>query len=165
MKSWLRRVRGAVGNGITWALGWAPIGALTGLATGWLLGAPAGIVAGNFAGMFAVLGFLGGAVFSGVLRLAEGRRRFAELSLPRFVGWGALGGLLLGGAAAAIGLLGPGLSVVDAIMVGTTTLLGSASAAGSLALARRVDREALGRGGVDPRLREADTPRRLEGAG
>ena len=32
-----------------------------------------------------------------VLGLVEGRRRFDQMSLPRFAGWGAVGGLLLSG--------------------------------------------------------------------
>ena len=84
---------------------------------------------------FGSLGFIGGAIFSTVLGIAEGRRRFDEMSVWRFGGWGALGGLLLpmlvlGGPA---GLAGEGL------FVGLVTVLGAGSAAGSLALARRAD--------------------------
>jgi hypothetical protein len=88
---------------------------------------------------FAVLGFVGGAIFSTVLRLTEGHRRFDELSLTRFAGWGAVGGILLGGIAVSAGLWGAGLGTVGAGMIGVATLLGAASAAGSLALARRAD--------------------------
>ena len=52
----------------------------------------------------AIPGFLGGAVFSAVLRIAEGRRRFDELSLPRFGAWGAVTGLLLGVLAVSAGV-------------------------------------------------------------
>ena len=45
--------------------------------------------------MFGVLGMIGGTIFSTVLSLTEGRRSFHQLSLPRFVVWGALGGLVL----------------------------------------------------------------------
>ena len=95
-KSRLQGVRGAIGIGLTWAAGWAPIGALTGWVASAVLGFPIGVVATNYAVTFGVLGFLGGTIFSCVLRLAEGRRSFDQLSLPRFVTWGALGGLLLG---------------------------------------------------------------------
>ncbi len=156
MSSWLRRVRGAIGTGLTWAFGWAPIGALVGLVVGATLGGvPLGAIAIRYAGWFAVLGLVGGAGFSAVLRIAEGRRRFDELSLPRFTIWGALGGLALGGLAIAAGLWGPGLTLVDAVILGTSTLLGAGSAAGSLALARRsADHEVLG---------AADTRARLTG--
>jgi hypothetical protein len=44
MKTWIQRVRVAIGIGLTWAAGWAPLGAVTGLATGTLLGFPLGVV-------------------------------------------------------------------------------------------------------------------------
>lgn len=143
MKKWLRRIRGAMGMGLTWAAGWAPVGAVTGWITGMLLGFPLATVAGNYAAMFAVLGFVGGTIFSTVLRITEGRRTFDELSLPRFTAWGALGGLVLGGVSVMIGLLGPGLGVLDAVMAGVATLLGAGSAAGTLAIARKADDRSL----------------------
>ena len=95
--NWLRRIRGALGMGLTWAAGWAPIGAVLGLALGVSVFAGSamslGAMAGRWAGLFAALGLLGGALFSTVLRIAEGRRRFDELSLPRFAAWGAVGGV------------------------------------------------------------------------
>lgn len=139
MKSWLRRIRGAIGLGLTWAAGWAPIGAVTGWLTGMVFGFPLGAVVVNYATLFAVLGFTGGTLFSGILRLTEGRRRFDQLSLPRFTVWGALGGMILGSAGVAISLLGAGIGSLGAAIVGTTTLLGAGSAAGSLALARTAD--------------------------
>ena len=36
MKNWLRRVRGAIGMGLTWAAGWSPIGAVIGLVNSYL---------------------------------------------------------------------------------------------------------------------------------
>ena len=41
---------------------------------------------------FGVMGFIGGVAFSLVLGIAEGRRRFDQMSLPRFAAWGAGGG-------------------------------------------------------------------------
>lgn len=139
MKKWLRRIRGAIGMGLTWATGWAPVGAVTGWITGLFLGFPLGGIAFNYAVMFGVLGFVGGTIFSTVLRITEGRRTFDELSLPRFTAWGALGGLVLGGLSVMIGLLGPGLGLLDAVMAGVATLLGAGSAAGTLAIARKAD--------------------------
>ena len=148
MKRWLRRIRGAVGIGLAWAAGWAPIGAVIGLGMGVVLGgAPHGVVVARYAALFATCGFFGGAIFSTVLRIAEGRRRFEELSLPRFAVWGALGGLLLGALATALGILGAGLDLVGAIIAGGSTLLGAGSAAGTLVLARRAEeRRSLGAG-------------------
>ena len=147
MKKWLKRIRGALGMGLTWAAAWGGVGmiVLSGLLV--LGAAPVGL--GMFdvvfnSGLLAVLGFVGGATFSTVLGIAERRRRFDELSLPRFAAWGALGGFLLGVFVNAAGFLGPRLTLLDAIITGVTALLGAGSAAGSLALARKAeDRELL----------------------
>ena len=152
MKNWLQRIRGAIGIGLTWAAGWAPIGAITGWVTAALLGFPLGVVTGNYAVMFGVLGFIGGTIFSTVLSLAEGRRSFNQLSLARFVAWGALGGLLLGGLAVTAGLLGAGLTILGAVIAGTSTLLGAGSAAGTLAIARAAQGRALPKEGDDVAL-------------
>lgn len=143
MKKSLQRLRGAIGIGLTWAARWAPIGALTGWVTGQVLGFPLGVVTTNYAVMFGVLGFIGGTIFSTVLSLAEGRRSFDQLSLPRFVAWGGLGGLLLGGLAVTAGLLGTGLTMLGAVITGASTLLGAGSAAGTLVLAKAAHRQAL----------------------
>lgn len=142
MRRWLRRIRAAVGIGLTWAAGWAPVGAAVGALLHFLLpGGPLslGAVIWLNAATFAVLGVVGGTIFATVLRLTEGHRRFDELSLPRFAGWGAVGGVLLGGAAVATGLWGAGFGLLGAGVVGAATLLGAGSAAGSLALARRAE--------------------------
>ena len=149
MKKWFRRIRGAIGIGVTWAAGWAPIGAVVGLITGGVLGFPLSGIATNYAVMFGVLGFVGGTFFSTVVRLAEGRRRFDQLSLPRFVAWGALGGLLLGGLSVTAGLLGSGFSILGATIAGVSTLLGAGSAAGTLAIARAAESQALLEEGED----------------
>jgi hypothetical protein len=151
MKNWLQRIRGAVGIGLTWATGWAPIGAITGWVVGMVLGFPLGVVTANYALMFGVLGFVGGALFSTVLSLGEGRRSFDQLSLPRFFAWGALGGLVLGGLAVTAGLLGAGLTILGAVIVGTSTLLGAGSAAGTLVIARAAHSLALLQEGNDAR--------------
>ena len=84
--------------------------------------------------IFGVFGFVAGVTFSGILALAEGRRRFDQMSLPRFAAWGATGGLLLSAVWAKTISLGWG----DALAVAATFALASAiCASGSLALARR----------------------------
>lgn len=139
MKTWLQRMRGAVGIGVTWAVGWAPIGAITGWIAAAVFGFPAGAVVTNYALLFGALGLLGGALFSSLLSLTERHRGFHELSMPRFVAWGALGGLALGGLSVAAGLLGAGITALGAVMAGTATLLGAGSAAATLAIARSAD--------------------------
>lgn len=144
MKTWLQRMRGAIGIGLTWAVGWAPVGAVTGVILGAVLGLPLGAIAVNYAELFGVLGFIGGTMFSTVLRVAEGRRRFDQLSLPRFAVWGAAGGLSLGMLAVAAGVVGlGGITPLTVAVVGAAGLLGAGSATGSLLLARKVDDQEL----------------------
>jgi hypothetical protein len=140
MKKWLRRIRGAIGMGLTWALAWFGAGMVLLLIVGF------GAADVPFPLGFGLLGFLAGVTFSGVLAIVEGRRRFDQMSLPRFAVWGGVGGLLLSG-----------IFVLTVALAGDTTLLrnlvvlgpvfaaaGAASAAGSLALARMAeDRELL----------------------
>ena len=141
MKRWLRRIRGAFGTALTWAIAWSGVGATLGLV--WPNSSGRGVAASVVDGFigWAILGFVSGATFSVVLGIAEGRRRLDEMSLPRFAAWGALGGLLLGTVLFA--MYGDGNWAMG--LVGT--LLGAGSAAGSLALARLAhDRELLEHG-------------------
>src|SRR5918998_2963865 len=98
MKKWLRRIRGAVLMGLTWAAVWAPVGILIGLIVD-----PDGSMDEMWVAVGAYPGFLGGVVFSAVLGIVGRRRRFDELSLPRFVAWGAVAGLLVGALPFAVG--------------------------------------------------------------
>ncbi len=142
MKKWLRRIRGAIGMGLTWAAGWTLVGML-GMVAFYTLFPSVPDVVDIWIPVFAYPGFLAGVGFSVVLRVAEGRRRFDELSLPRFAAWGAVGGLLVGAFVAAVGF-GKAPNAALAAIMGTSTLLGAVSASGSLALARKEeDRELL----------------------
>jgi len=134
MSKWMRRIRGALGLGLAWALAWFGAGMVLLL----VVGPDAADV--PFPLGFGALGFLAGITFSGVLGLAEGRRSFEQMSLPRFALWGGVGGLLFAGifvVAAALGIEAfLGLGIVFA-------LAGAGCASGSLALARRVDDRVL----------------------
>jgi hypothetical protein len=134
MKKWLRRVRGAFGMGLTWALAW--FGA--GMILLFIIGPDAADV--PFPLGFGMFGFFAGAAFSIVLGLVDGRRSFDQMSLPRFAGWGAIGGLVLSGVFVALAGLGADLLLVLGPVFGLSS---AASAAGSLALARRVDDRGL----------------------
>lgn len=139
MQKWLRRIRGAVGLGISWGLLWGAAGLLVAVATGFDADAP-------FPILFTMLGFMAGMMFSGVLALTGGRRTFDQLSAPRFAGWGATGGLLLAAIFSRIASLGWG----DVLVIAPTFALSSAAcAAASLALARRAARDALPGAGTD----------------
>ena len=136
MAKWVRRIRGALKMGATWAIGWIPIGAITGLLTGLFFGFSLPGIVINYGLMFSVLGFLGGSIFSAVVSIADGRRRFDQLAIPRFATWGGVGGSILGLSAVGIGLVGLTFSSLGVAVVGVLTLLGSGSAAATLALAR-----------------------------
>ena len=135
MKRWLRRIRGAIGMGLTWAVAWFGAGVALLLVVG------VGAADVPFPLGFGLLGFLAGVTFSGVLGIVEGRSRFDQMSLPRFAVWGGVGGLLLSGIfvlAAALG--GDAFLVLGPVFA----LSGAGCAAGSLALARMAeDRELL----------------------
>lgn len=127
MRRWLRRIRGAIGMGFTWAAVWFAAGLLP----RWVFGINADV---PFPLVFGVLGFIAGFTFSGLLVLTEGRRSFEQMSLPRFAGWGAMGGLLLSALFAKAASLGWG----DVLAIAPTFALACAvCASGSLALARR----------------------------
>ena len=141
-RNWRRRIRGAVGVGLTWAVLWGLGGGLM-----WLVRTAAdnGLQSLDIAlflgSQYAVVGFLGGVTFSALLRLAEGRRRFDQLRARRFAVWGALGGLLIGGiyAGALMLLFGDGFDAATVQFLAIDALFGAGSAAGSLAIARRAD--------------------------
>lgn len=146
MTRWLRRLRGVIGMGITWAVGWALMG---------ILMIPVRtFVPGQFFQVFdapppalAVPGFVGGVLFAIVVGIAGKRRRFSELSLPTFTAWGALGGVLLSLVPAL--LVGMGVASASegaaeswrltAIVGLPFTLMGAASAAAALLVARWAD--------------------------
>jgi hypothetical protein len=124
---WMRRIRGAIGIGFTWAVAWAAVGSVPRWLFGFNTDAPLPLV-------FGVLGFIAGVIFSGLLMLTEGRRGFDQLSLPRFAAWGAVGGLLLSGIFTRAASLG----AADALVIAPTFAAACAiCASGSLALARR----------------------------
>ncbi len=160
MKRWLKRirrllqagpkiqhhhVRGVIGMGLTWAAVGGAVGTILGVVTAGVGLDPAGITATS-AIIGAIAGFTAGATFSTVLVIAEGRRRFDEMSLPRFAFWGASGGLLLSGFLTATATLSSETHMI-VLAYGVFPLLAAGCAAGSLALARRAeDRELLEHG-------------------
>ena len=145
MNRTLRRIRGALGMGLLWAVAWAVVGG--GIMEG--IVDPHGEIEDIWPVVLAILGFLGGVAFSIVLGIVARRRRFEELSMPQFTGWGAAAGLLLGALAV---VTGAGIPVIA-----VTTLGCALSAAGSLALARRAERHALLGARTDAQLPEGES--------
>jgi hypothetical protein len=127
----LRRLRGLVGTGLTWAVGWAAIAMAIGLVVGWL--DPDSIDPGEgplrIGSILGLVGFVSGVGFGLVLAVAERRRQLADLSVIRAALWGALG-------AAALPLL---TSMENSTLLNVCPL-GALFGAASVALARRGER-------------------------
>ena len=90
MTKWGRRIRAAIGMGLTWGAAWFGASIMLARVPGFNSDVP-------FALLFAPLGFASGIIFSGILVVIEGRRKFDRMLLSRFAGWGAVSGLLLSG--------------------------------------------------------------------
>lgn len=137
MKKWWRRIRAAIGMGLTWAATWFGAGILLARVPGLDSDLP-------FALLFAPLGFVSGVIFSGILVAIEGRRRFDRMSLSRFAGWGAVSGLLLSGVFVVGAALRGGAWWGEFLLFGPALATASAvCAAGSLAVAQRAERREL----------------------
>ena len=131
MTNWGRRIRAAIGMGLTWAAAWFVAGSLLARVPGVDSDLPLPL-------LFAPLGFITGVIFSGVLVVIGGRPRFNRLSLSRFAGWGGMSGLLLSGIFVVGAALRGGSLWGEFLVFGPALTTASAvCAAGSLALARR----------------------------
>ena len=140
MKKWGRRIRAAIGMGLTWGVAWFGAGLLLARVPGFSSDLP-------FALLFAPLGFVTGIIFFGILVGIEGRRRFDHLSLPRFAAWGAASGLLLSGIfVAGAALRGQALWGEFLLFGPPLTIASAVCAVGSLAVARRAERQGGKRG-------------------
>ncbi len=133
MQKWLSGARGTTLMILLWTVGW-------GLGFGGLMELydPAGEIGDVWPTALAIPGVIGGIVFSALLRIAEGRRRFDEVSLARFATWGAVAGVVLGvlSVVAKVGDVSPGA----AGMTGIATALSVVAAIGSGVFVRLVAR-------------------------
>ncbi len=157
MKKWGRRIRGAIGMGLTWAAAWFGAGVLLARVPGFNSDLP-------FALLFAPLGFVTGIIFSGILVGIDGRRGLDRTSLSRFAWWGAASGLLLSGIFVVGAALRGSALWGEFLMFGPPlAIAGAACAAGSLAVARRADRRELRGpdGPAEAELAEDETPELL----
>ena len=134
MKPWMRRVRAAVVLGLAWAVVWGPVAVVVGLIID-----PDGSMDEMWIAAGAYAGFIGGVVFSMLLAAVARRRTLRELSLARVAAWGAAAGVLVGTVPFLLGTPAAGVSLwaLGGAIIGSITVLSAASAAGSLALARR----------------------------
>ena len=128
MNSLLRKLRGMLGVGITWAVGWAIVMFIIGSIIGVV--DPDAIDPGEepwrLALMVSTVGFISGSAFALIFSSAERRKSIRDLSVLRSAFWGALGG-------AALPLL---TTMNDSILVNTIPL-GAIFAASTVAIARR----------------------------
>jgi hypothetical protein len=148
MENWWRRIRAAIGMGLTWGAAWFIAGTLLARVPGFYSDLP-------FALLFAPLGFVTGIIFSGILVGVERRRSFDRVSLSRFAGWGAVSGLLLSGIfAVAAALRGQSLWGEFLVFGPPLAVASAVCAAGSLAMARRAERRELRGPAPTPRSRE-----------
>ena len=128
MRTFLRKLRGALGIAATWGASWAFIGAALTIVVGVV--DPDSIDAGEgpvrIGAIFAAVGAISGLAFGLVMSFAERRRSIGELSIGRAALWGVLG-------AAALPLL---TTMNNSILI-LVCPLGAAFAAASVAIARR----------------------------
>lgn len=137
MKKWLIHIRSAFVTGLAWATGCTLVGML-GVVVFYALFPNAPDIFDIWIPVFAYPGFLGGVIFSVLLRVLEGGRRVNKLPLSRVAAWGAVAGLLVGVLPFILGTPNaryPLWLLVVAIMA-YTTLLCTASAVGSALLPR-----------------------------
>ena len=141
MSTWARRLRGALGMGLLWALGWGFVGGLIELTWNIWPGFPLGPWMDMWIQGLAIPGFVGGVLFALILGITEHHRKYEELSTSRFVAWGGLAGVLLGGLVVLIGQ--PSHWMHGAVVAGVVTAMSATTAGLSLPLARMVERKAL----------------------
>jgi hypothetical protein len=92
MKTWPKRIRGAVLLGLAWAVAWAPLAVLIGL----LIVDPDNSMDEMWFVIGAYPGFLCGVLFYAALAIAERGRRLGAVSLARAGALGAVSGALVG---------------------------------------------------------------------
>ena len=142
MNAILRKLRGMLGMGLTWGVGWGMvlfiIGSIIGVVD------PDSIDPGEepwrMSLLVASVGFVSGSLFALIFSRAERRKSIRNLSVLRATLWGALGGAAL-----------PLLTTMNDSTLFNTVPLGAAFAAATVAIARRAA------------LREPDTVEELEG--
>ncbi|MBT8487475.1 MAG: hypothetical protein KJO65_01485 [Gemmatimonadetes bacterium] len=164
-----RRLRGAIGMGMTWAVGGILAGGAIELVHN-IWPNPLGGAVDIWPAVLAFPGFIGGVAFSVVLGIAARRRRFDQLSMPAIAAMGAVGGLMVSLVPAVmvgLGLATPNEPVLEITLalLGPFTLGGALAAASTLWIARMGDDQALlaeGEEVADVGLRE-DQARQLLG--
>lgn len=125
MRTFLRKLRGALGLALTWTIAWAALGAVIGTIDS-VLRPTGGESPWHMAKVLGSVGFVSGLTCAVAIASLERRRQFSQLSLMRVALWGALGGATI-----------PLLTAVPESQLLWTCPFGALLAAGSLGLARR----------------------------
>jgi hypothetical protein len=154
MTQWLKRVRGAVGTGVIWALAWAPVAVIVGTQ----IIDPDNSMDEMWFMVGALPGFLAGIVFSLLLSRLARSRTLSDLSIARTGMWGALAGAAIGVLPFVLGDTGgrPWIALAAGV-IGTFASVSALSASGSLALAQRAERRELRSGNTPPDILSAAT--------
>ncbi len=133
-----RRLRGILGMGLVWGIAWAPALALVSGAAMLVLGVPLTglfLLRGLSTGF--LWGFAAGALFGGVLMLAEQHRGAGKLTPLRGALWGIIGGLWFPIAlVVATGQSPASMIALFSLTVGFMGLMGAASGWATVRLAR-----------------------------
>ena len=144
MKGFLKRLRGVIKTGLTWAVAWG--GLFGAIILGFILW---GAVFGpddalEGLELFPLLkmvygagqvGFLGGCAFGAVFSVLERHKNLKEITFKRVALWGVLGGLAV--VALFYAIYGTPIGVIQYVV------LGIGSATGTVALAKRADRKLI----------------------
>lgn len=155
MRAFLRKLRGVLKTGLTWAVGWSVLGTLlqAGLHLIGLALAPDLSVAPF---MWGLMGFYGGSTFGVLLSLTEGRKTFENLRVGRVAVWGLVAGLAI---PVIYNLLRGDLLALSPLMFGMEALIvapmSAVSAGGMMALAQRDNSGQVG-SGEEPALISGD---------
>src|SRR5215510_11682351 len=131
MRNWLRRWRGILGMGLTWAVGFAAFFLMLTAVIGYF--DPDSIDPGEspilFARIGALIGFITGSTFGVLFSFAEARKRILNLSLVRAGLWGAIASSLF-----------PLLTTAADSMIIVMAPIGAMLGATSVAVAKRAER-------------------------
>jgi hypothetical protein len=140
--TWLRRVRGALGIGLAWAVPWWIVGSLLSPYLRTLANAspPGSIVQSILDGtLIGWYGFLAGITFSFVLGVAGRRRSFRDLTTSRIMKYALTSSALLMGPPMIYMLAGraDGWRLEDAVYLSGGVILTAACSVATLVAARR----------------------------
>ncbi len=150
MRSILRKLRGALGTALIWAVVWAvgglAVATLLYMTTDVAVLGPFWELAPGYALRYGLWGLVGGALFSGALATVHGRRTLGELRPAWASLWGGLAGLLIGagvvGSLVATGTI-PFRSELDGVALALSVFggIGAATAVGTIMLAQKGTKE------------------------